>query len=85
MTIQAAARKFGVSTARVRKLVRDGRIRGVVWHSKEEGPVAYWEIPDDLRELPVLDGPGSSGRGRPVPKTYPIRGLEKPPASRGAR
>lgn len=79
MTTNQAARKFNVGPARIRALLRDGRIRGAKWRT--DVPQPYWEIPDDLEKLPTLDGPGAPGRNRPAPRRFPVQGLPTPPAA----
>ena len=58
VTVREAANRLGVSERRVRKLARDGRVRGAV----KAG--ADWLIPTPVEVIPGKRGPvGVAGRG----------------------
>ncbi len=58
VTVREAAARLGVSERRVRKLARDGRLRGAVKAGAE------WLIPTPVEVIPGRRGPvGVAGRG----------------------
>lgn len=58
VTVKEAANRLGVSERRVRKLARDGRMRGAVKAGAE------WLIPTPVEVIPGRRGPvGVAGRG----------------------
>ena len=61
VTVREAATRLGVSERRVRKLARDGRLRGAVKAGAE------WLIPTPVDVIPGRRGPASvAGRGGEV-------------------
>ena len=57
VTVREAAMRLGVSERRVRKLARDGRVRGATKHGAE------WLIPTPVEVVPGKRGPvGVAGR-----------------------
>ena len=62
VTVREAATRLGISERRVRKLARDGRVRGATKSGSE------WVIPTPIEVTPGRRGPvGAAGRAAPSP------------------
>ena len=62
VTVREAATRLGISERRVRKLARDGRVRGATKSGAE------WLIPTPIEVTPGRRGPvGAAGRAGPSP------------------